>query len=114
MDSLFDTDIYDRLGLLGNDEEALDMVSYHARLLTAHLGTSYDLLYFYQGFPWRCAAALLGKNLQAVLSEMRAEWDFVLSVLDPLVSNSRFHKMFAHTRYQCYRDLMTKAECLAQ
>lgn len=69
-DSLFSIELYDKVGLLGNDEEALDMVSYHSRLLTAHLGTSFDLLYFYQGFPRRCAAALVGKNLQAVLREI--------------------------------------------
>lgn len=61
-------------------------------------------------FPWRWAAVLLARNAKAVFSEAKEEWHVVTTVLDKLDTSSREGKLFSHTRWQNYRELIIKAE----
>jgi hypothetical protein len=102
---------FERLGLDGSEDEDKEMLDYHARLLTAHLSTTWDLRHFFMAHPWRAACGLLESNLATILGEMKLEWQFVVECLDKLMDD-RIVRMFQHTLYQPYRDLMTKAEHL--
>ena len=104
-----DVKTFERLGLGGVEEEDQELLNYHCRLLTAHLGTTWELQHFFCSYPWRAACALLEKYVPTVLHEMSREWDFVVNCVDKL-STERVAVLLQHTRYQVYRDVMTKAE----
>lgn len=110
-DSAILSKTFERLGLDGVEPEDAEMCGYHCRLLTAHLGTTWELRHFFMAFPWRAACGLLEKNIPIILKEMALEWQFVVSCLDN-VYDDRVALLLQHTRYQVYRDLMTKAEYL--
>ena len=108
-DGAFDAGLFQKLNLGGEEEEDQDVLSYHARLLIAHLATTWELRYFFMSFPWRAASALLEKHWEPVLRDMELDWEFVLKCVDP-VGNDKVGALLQHTRYQVYRDIMTKAE----
>ena len=111
LDAAMSSKHVERLGLDGTEEEDAEVLNYHCRLLTGHLSTTWELKHFFHGFPWRAAAALLEKNVPTILGEMKQEWEFVLACTDKLM-NTKAQRLFQHTLYQPYRDLMTKAEYL--
>ena len=44
---------------------------------------------------------------------MKAEWQFVTEVVDAISDKHTLHTLFGVTRFQAYRDVMTKGECFA-
>ena len=68
----------------------------------------------HRSFPWAAVCCLNVQLRAETLARMKTEWQFVTEVVDGLSPRHELHTFFGFTRYQPYRDVMTKAECLCQ
>lgn len=95
-----------------DDEEGKDKLTLHASLLLAVLGATCQLDCTHTAIPWRVCTAIDPTELPALLESMKEEWKFVTSVIDTLDSKDQLWRLLSHTRWQVYRDVMTKGEYL--
>lgn len=100
------------IGALVDDEEGREKLALHASLLLAVLGAICQLDCTHTAIPWRVCTAIDPRELPALLEFMKEEWKFVTSVIDTLDSKDQLWRLFSHTRWQVYRDVMTKGEYL--
>ena len=92
--------------------ESEDVLEWHADLFLNQLSSLLELDEYQRSFPWRVAATLSAPCRAHVLEDMRLQWRFVLTFLDKLKPGCALHTQASLTRYQIYRDLMSKAENL--
>ena len=101
------------IGALVDDEEGYDKLTLHASLLLAVLGATCQLDCTHTAIPWRVCTAIDPSELPALLESMKEEWAFVTSVIDTLDPKDQLWRLLSHTRWQVYRDVMTKGESLS-
>ena len=100
----------DYVGALEEDEEGAEKLAVHASLLLSVLGALCDLDVTHTSLPWKVACGLDVSLMPGLLEYMEAEWYFVTSVVDHQDPKDQLWKLLSHTRWQVYRDVMTKAE----
>ena len=100
------------IGALCDDEEATDKLKLHSSLLLAILGALCDLDSNHRALPWRVSVAIDHTQLPSLLKFMEQEWFFVNAVIDTLDDKEPLWRLLSHTRWQVYRDCMTKGEQL--
>ncbi|CAL1150545.1 unnamed protein product [Cladocopium goreaui] len=98
------------IGALCDDEEATDKLKLHSSLLLAILGALCDLDSNHRALPWRVSVAIDHTQLPSLLKFMEQEWFFVNAVIDTLDDKEPLWRLLSHTRWQVYRDCMTKGE----
>ena len=91
------------------DQESLEWL---ASLFLFLLDTLQELDAVHRSFPWRAVACLSTQTKAQTLADMQAEWQLVTEVVDRLPESHTLHTAFGFTRFQAYRDVMTKAEPL--
>ena len=89
------------------DEEALEWLS-SVFLFQVEALTEVDG--YHSCFPWRAICCLNPQLRSETLAAMKKEWMFVLDVVDNISERHPLHTLLSFTRYQAYRDIMTKAE----
>ena len=92
------------------DEEGLEKLQVHSSLLLSVLASICDLDVNHTAFPWKIAAAIDSSQLPDLLKYMKEEWEFVRAVVDTLHPKDQLWKLLSHTRWQVYRDILTKGE----
>lgn len=102
------------INALGPDEENQENLTWHVCLLLGQIRALYELDIYHKSYPWKSILALDPSKWSLLLVDMQKTWKFVLEVVDPLPMNSRLSIHLLFTKYQPFRDLMTKAEYLSQ
>ncbi|CAK9061274.1 unnamed protein product [Durusdinium trenchii] len=93
-----------------DDDESQELLQFHGNLLLSVLASICDLDRYHTAFPWRLVACLDKTSVPSTLKDMAREWQFVTEFVDQLAENDLIRKTLMHTRWQAYRDAMSKAE----
>ena len=98
------------VGAAVQDEEGHEKLRVHANLLLSTLAAICELDVSHTALPWKVSIGLDPSMMQHLLEYMEAEWFFVNSVVDRLDSKDQLWKLLSHTRWQVYRDVLTKGQ----
>lgn len=101
-----------RIGAAGSDIECEDLLMFHADFLASHLASLHEVNAYHSCFPWKIVLGLKESNLPSLMRQMKIEWQFVTTCIDPLPSISALYKIMSWTRAQPYRECMVAAESL--
>jgi hypothetical protein len=97
----------------GDDPEHEEMRLFHGALLLGQMRALWETNIYHLSYPWRVIVGLDGKKVPELLKHMKSTWNFVLEVTDKLPTTHPMGKAFSFTRFQAFRDVLTKAEQLA-
>lgn len=105
-------DALEYCGAIGPNPENLDVLKFHSSLLLGQIASLDQVDDYHKSYPWRVAQALDHGAWPSLLKDMSEMWEFVLCVHDKLRSTDHLYKELAVCRFQCFRDVMLKAEYL--
>lgn len=98
------------INAVGEEEEQRENCAFHSALMLGQLRAIFETDIYHQSFPWKVVLALDAKRWDELLKEMKDTWRFVRTVCDPLREKEPLAVAMSFTRFQPFRDVMTKAE----
>ncbi len=90
--------------------EAKEVLEFHSRLLTSHLGALVEVSSYHESYPWRLVLACDVQYHEKLMKDMALVWTFTNEFVDGLYVKDVLYHWFSFTRYQPFRDCMIKAE----
>lgn len=94
----------------GPDEEHQENLEWHVKLTLGQIRAIYEIDVYHRSYPWRVCLALNSQMWPELLWDMERTWYFVKTVVDVEPLDTPLAKALLFTRYQPFRDVMTKAE----
>jgi hypothetical protein len=100
------------IGACDPSPESEDVLQFHGDLLMYQIEGLQGISPVHQSFPWRVVQCLDPASWTTVLKDMKEIWQFTTEFADTLRQNDALFNELQVTRFQNFRDTMTKAEQL--
>lgn len=100
------------IGGSSNNPESLEVLEFHSNLILYQIEALQQIEQYHRSFPWRLVECLDPTSWSAVLTDMKRVWEFTVGVADVLRPADALFYELQITRFQNFRDVMIKAECL--
>lgn len=92
------------------EDDSGELLQFHSSLLAYQIEALDGLEAYHRSFPWRTIELLDATSWTCCLKDMEQCWNFTVDCVDLLQPQNPLYYELAVTRFQAFRDCMTRAE----